>query len=143
MLLQTILASVTLMSITHTLQKACSIPCRLLHTHGYSTVHLSSYLHVYLCFFIGGTFFLSAMINYCSCCFIVLLALRTSKWRWSRYTLRRIRIDIGHIARNAFVTAPSIGKNKHFHVFMFEAAANLRVGNWGGGDFFTKSGETA
>ena len=42
----------------------------------------------------------------------------------------------------AFVTAPSIGKNKYFHVFMFEVAANLRVGILGG-YFFIESGETA
>ena len=41
-----------------------------------------------------------------------------------------------------FVTAPSIGKNKYFHVLMFKAAANLRVRILGG-DFFIKSGETA
>ena len=31
-------------------------------------------------------------------------------------------------ARKAFVTAPSVSKNKHFHVLMFEVAANLQVG---------------
>ena len=72
----------------------------------------------------------------------LLLALRTSKWRMSRFTLRSTRIDIGQIARRvyinarkAFVTASSIGKNKHFHVLMFEVAANLRVVILGG-DFF-------
>ena len=62
----------TLVSITHTLQKACSIPCRLLRTHGYSTVHLSWYLHVYLCFFlVVSSSFLPWSIYYSFCCFIM------------------------------------------------------------------------
>ena len=64
----------------------------------------------------------------------LLLALRTSKWRRSSFTLRSTRIDIGQIAR-CVVTAPSIGKNKHFHVLMFDVATNLRVEIWGA-DFF-------
>ena len=34
--------------------------------------------------------------------------------------------------RKAFITAPSIGKNKHFHVLMFKVAANLWVRILGG-----------
>ena len=41
-------------------------------------------------------------------------------------------------ARKAFVTAPSVGKNKHFHVLMFEVAANLRVGVFWGRFFINK-----
>ena len=91
----------TLISITHTLQKACSIPCRLLT---YPRVLVRPFILTLACISLFLLWWF--LLPFCHDQLLLLLfyrelvlALRTSKWRRSRFTLRSTRIDMGQIAR--------------------------------------------